>query len=298
MSARTTLVAIAACVMAGCAPLPAAVEAPSFRPEQLASACAGRDGWGDPAPPARIFGNVHYVGTCGITALLVTSPDGHVLIDSGIAEAAPQVLANIRRLGFDPRDVRWLLASHEHHDHVGGLAALKAATGAKVAALAPAVAVLESGRADPADPQNGLLEDVQPVRVDRVLADGEVLSVGPLRLTAHATPAHVAGSTSWTWQSCEGARCVAVAYADSVSTPAADGYRFTEHPERIASIRQALPKVAALPCDLLITPHPAASNLFARLAGEAPLIAPDACRTYAQNAEQAFAARLAKEASQ
>lgn len=297
MSAKAALTAIIASAVVSCAPLPAPVEAQKFQPEALASACAGRDGWGDAAPPARIFGNVHYVGTCGITVLLITSPKGHMLIDSGIAEAAPQVLANIRKLGFDPRDVRWLLASHEHHDHVGGFAALKAATGAKVAALAPAAAVLESGRADPADPQNGLLEDVKPVRVDRVLADGEVLAVGPLRLTAHATPAHVAGSTSWTWQSCEDGRCIAVAYADSVSTPAADGYRFSDHPDRIASIRQALPKIAALPCDLLITPHPAASNLFPRLAGKAPLVAPDACRTYADKAGRAFDARLAQEAS-
>lgn len=297
MFGRVMAMALACTAFASCAPIVAPAPSMTYTPAALVAACAGRDGWADPAPPARVFGNVHYVGTCGITALLLTSSEGHILIDTGVPEGAPQVLANIRNLGFDPRDVGWLLASHEHHDHVGAHAALKAATGAKVAALAPAAAVLANGKLDPADPQFGMLDPIAPVSVDRVLADGDVVEVGSLRLTAHATPAHVAGSTSWTWQSCEGARCIAVVYADSVSTPAAEGYRFSDHRERADAVRQALPTVADLPCDLLITPHPSASNLFTRFAGTAPLIAPEACRVYADKAGQTFAARLAKEAA-
>ncbi|MFD2401955.1 MBL fold metallo-hydrolase [Novosphingobium soli] len=116
-------------------------------------ACAGKDGWADPGPPARIFANTWYVGTCGISAILITGEEGHVLIDGGVARAAPLVLANIRSAGFDPQDVRWILASHEHLDHVGALAALKQATGAKVAALPVQKAVLETGRTPPQDPQ-------------------------------------------------------------------------------------------------------------------------------------------------
>ena len=86
----------------------------------LARSCEGRDGWSDAAPPARIFGNTYYVGTCGISVLLVTSSQGHVLIDGATDEAAPSILANIRTLGFDPRDIRFIVGSHEHIDHMGG----------------------------------------------------------------------------------------------------------------------------------------------------------------------------------
>ncbi|MDP4873245.1 MAG: MBL fold metallo-hydrolase, partial [Sphingorhabdus sp.] len=100
----------------------------------LASQCQGRDGWSDPAPPAHIFANVYMVGTCGIVSLLVTSPKGHILIDGATAEAAPFIADNIRDLGFQPTDVKYLVSSHEHLDHVGGLAALKGITGARMLA--------------------------------------------------------------------------------------------------------------------------------------------------------------------
>ncbi len=263
----------------------------------LAQACAGRDGWGDPAPPARIFANVHYVGTCGITVLLVTSPAGHVLIDGAVATAAPQIVANIRRLGFDPRDVKYIVGSHEHVDHAGGFAALKAATGAQLVARAPARAVLESGRVDPADPQAGIIDGFDAVPVDRVIAAGEQLRVGPLVLTVHATTGHTDGSTSWTWRSCEASRlCRNVAFVDSLTSPAREGYRFSDHPERVAPFRTTFGTVAALPCDVLLTPHPAASNLFPRLSGQAPLADADACRTYADGARRRLDERLAGEA--
>lgn len=264
---------------------------------KLAKACKGRDGWGDAAPPARLFGNTWYVGTCGISAILVTGEQGHVLIDGGIPEAAPLVLANIAAAGFEAKDVRWILSSHEHFDHAGALAALQRATGARVAALPAAAEVLETGKASPEDPQFGGLDPFPPVRVDRRLADGEKVTLGKLSFTAHANPAHAAGSTSWTWQSCgaEG-RCVTIAYADSASAISAKGYRFTDHPARIAAVRDGLDRIAALPCDLLITPHPSASDLFARLSGNAPLVDPTACRSYAATAKARFDQRLSEEA--
>lgn len=264
---------------------------------ELATACQGKDGWTDPAPPAIIFGPVYYVGTCGITAILVTSPAGHVLIDGGPAEAAPLILANIRRLGFDPREVRYLLSSHEHFDHAGGLAALKQATGARFVVRAAGRAALESGRTDPADPQGTMLHPFAPIHVDRVIADGGAVRIGGLTFTAHATPGHTAGSTSWTWRACERpGSCTTITYADSLSALAMEGYRFTDHPALIATWRATYAKVAALPCALLVTPHPGASNLFARLAGEAPLSDPGACRSYAAGARTRFEQRLAEEA--
>ncbi|MCJ2185336.1 subclass B3 metallo-beta-lactamase [Novosphingobium beihaiensis] len=262
----------------------------------LAEACEGRDGWIDPAPPAHIFGNTWYVGTCGISAILITGPEGHILIDGGMAEAAPLVLANIAVLGFKASDVRWILSSHEHFDHAGALAALQRATGAQVAALKPAAAVLETGEPSSNDPQYGMLKGMAPVKVDRILADGDSIVAGPIAATAHATPAHSPGSTSWTWQSCdETFTCRMIAYADSATAISADSYRFSEHPGRVAQVHEGLARIAALPCDILLTPHPSASAMMERFAGKAPLTDSTVCRTYAETAKRRFAARLAAE---
>lgn len=266
-------------------------------PQQLAHECEGRQGWSDRAPPARLTATLWYVGTCGITALLLTDPKGDILIDGGVEEAATLVLDNVRKLGFDPKAIRWIIASHEHYDHVGALAFLKRKTGAKVAATAVQAATLRTGAVTAEDPQFGTIEPFAPVAVDRVLTDGEPLTLGKLVVTAHETPVHAPGSTSWTWQTCSARdRCLKVAYADSASTISADGYRFSDHPARIAKIREGLDRIAALPCDLLLTPHPSASAMMERLADKKLLIAPDACRTYATEALRAFNSRLAMEA--
>src|SRR5690606_23210476 len=140
-----------------------------------AAACRGRDGWSDPAPPARIHGNTYYVGTCGVSAILVTGPEGHILIDGATAEAAPHIAANIERLGFRLADVKLILSSHEHADHVGGIAALQRLSGATVAARAPALAALRAGRSQPGDPLYGSDIPFRPIRGGRTLQDGEVV---------------------------------------------------------------------------------------------------------------------------
>lgn len=267
-----------------------------YTAKALAASCQGRDGWSDPAPPARVFGNTWYVGTCGISALLVTSDAGHILVDTGMADAAPLVAANIERLGFRLKDVRWIVTSHEHFDHVAGLAELQRLTGARVAVLPVAAAVFASGQPAKDDPQLGQLEPIAPVKVDRVMGDGEVLELGPLRLTAHATPAHSPGSTSWTWGSCEDDECRIVTYADSASTISTEGYRFIDHPDRVAGVRKGLAAMDALPCGILITPHPSASDLFGRFA-TGRLLDPAACHAYAARAAASFDARLAKESA-
>lgn len=295
------LTAALTAMLTGCAtpppPVGAAMPATAAAGPTLAAACQGRDGWSDPAPPARLFGNVHYVGTCGITALLITSPRGHILIDGATGAAAPGIADNIARLGHDPRDVRYLLVSHEHVDHAGGLAALRQVTGARLLARAQARGALESGRPDPADPQAGSLPPFAPVAVDRVVRDGEVVRLGPLALTVHATPGHTAGGTSWTWRSCQGAVCRDLVYADSLTAVAADGYRFTDHPALVATFRATFDRVARLPCDILLTPHPGASNLFPRLAEQAALADAGACRAYADGARRRLDERIAREAA-
>jgi metallo-beta-lactamase class B len=266
--------------------------------EDHRAVCAGRQGWSDPAPPIRIFANVYDVGTCGVVVLLIAGPDGHILIDGATAEAAPDVARNIERLGFELTDIRLMLASHEHLDHVGGTAELQRRTGATLMVLAEAKYALESGLLAPDDPQFGLYPPYPPARVDEVFEDGRTVSVGPLELTAHSTFGHVRGSTTWTWTSCEGLACRAVVYADSVTAAAAPGYRFSEHLEHVERFRASLRKIGELPCDILITPHPAVSNLYARLAGEAPLVNTRACADYAAAAAVKLDERLASEAKE
>ncbi len=287
-------------VMLAAAASPAATATPTaLHPASMAEhrrACAGKEGWADPAPPIRIFANVYDIGSCGITVPLIVGSAGAIVIDAATAQAVPNILANIRRLGLRPRDVKILLSSHEHQDHAGGLAALKRATGAQMIATVVARPMLE--RAVPAadDPQRtSSRPEFAGVRVDRVIRDGGVVTLGDLRLTAHATPGHAPGSTSWTWRSCAGTTCRRIAYADSVSAVSNDAYRFVDHPAYVRRFRAALATVAALPCDLIVTPHPGASDLYARLDGRKPLASPSACRDYAAAGRAALDARLAKE---
>ena len=262
---------------------------------QLTTACEGKGGWADAAPPARIFGNTYFVGTCGITALLVASEAGHVLLDAGPKEAAPLVAANIRALGFKLEDVKWIVTSHEHHDHVGGVAELKRLTGAQVAAVPLAKVALEQGKVEWRDPQAASAEPFPAVAVERVIRDGEHLVLGPLDLTAHATTGHTTNSTSWSWRSCDGAQCRNMVYADSVTAVSSGDYKFSEHPVMVDAFARSLGKIAGLPCDLLLTPHPGASGLFERLAGRQPLVDPDACLNYAEAAQAALEKRIRDE---
>lgn len=285
-------------LLAGAAKPAAPVPQPApATPAGWVSACKDWDDWDKAGPPFRIHGNSFYVGTCGIAAILVTSPAGHVLIDSGTEKGAGVIAANIRRLGFRLKDVKLLLHSHEHFDHVGGHAVIQRLTGATVAASAAAAPVLESGRDSPEDPQAGMHAAMTPVKVGRRLADGEVVRLGGLALTAHATPGHTPGALSWTWTSCaRGSRdCRRIAFADSLSAVSADAYRFADHPAYLGAYRTAISRVAGLPCDILITPHPSASDLRTRLAAGA-LNRPDGqCATYARTIGERLDQRLARE---
>lgn len=298
MFARLAL-AGALALLGGCATgqvTPLAEAAPAQR--AWAMACEEADGWDKPGPPFRIYGNTYYVGTCGITSLLVVDPKGHTLIDSGTDKGAEVVLANIRALGFDPRDVKTLLMSHEHFDHVGGMARLQAATGATIVTTAAAAKVLRTGITDPGDPQAGSGHPpFPPVTGPIVLLDG--LGAAPLpsqRLQPIFTPGHTLGALSWTWRECEGEVCRTIVYADSLNPISADGYRFSNHPELVKAFREGIGEIAAAPCDIMIAPHPVAASWRDRLLGLKPLVDPEGCRTYAEVASQRLDKRLADEA--
>ena len=279
--------------------LPAnAQPAEAAAPADWTAACKDWDDWDKPGPPFRIHANSWYVGTCGIAAILVTSRQGHVLIDSGTEKGADVVAANIRRLGFRLKDVKLLLHSHEHFDHVGGHEALRRLTGAQVVASKEAAPALASGRDSHGDPQAGSLKPFAAMPVGRIVADGEAVRLGPLTLTAHATPGHTPGALTWTWTSCaRGQRgCRRIVYADSLSAISADAYRFSDHPAYVATFRAGIAKLPSLPCDILLTPHPSASALRERLASGSLTEPQDQCQTYARNAGERLDERLAREA--
>jgi metallo-beta-lactamase class B len=270
-------------------------------PPMACPACAE---WNGARAPFRIFGNTYYVGVSGLSSVLVASDQGHILLDGGLPQSAPAIDANIRTLGFRTEDVRLIVASHEHYDHVGGIAALQRASGAIVAHSEPGARALASGEPNPDDPQYafGRQANAYPaVKNVRVVADGETLRVGSLAITAHRTPGHTPGSTTWTWQACDGPRCLNMVYADSLNPVSADGFRFTADPARLAAFRASIAKVAALPCDIVLAVHPGFTDIDGKLKRRAakpstdPFIDAQGCRTYAANAARALDTRVATE---
>lgn len=272
---------------------------------QSPTACAKCEEWNQPQEPVQIYGNTYYVGVRGLASILITSPQGHVLIDGGTHESAPKIAASVRALGYRIEDVKLILNSHVHFDHAGGIAELQKMSGATVAASEPTALVLKSGHSGPDDPQYGALPGTQTVASVKVIKDGETLHVGPLALTAHFTPGHTPGGTTWTWQSCERDRCLNMVYADSLSPIAADNFLFSNsrtYPNVKADFAKSFAILSALPCDILLTPHPEVSALWDRLAkrdqGDAnALVDPTACKHLADTSRTDFQKRLESEAA-
>lgn len=275
-------------------PPPAPIEkaGPAF-----AAACKDWDKYDKPAPPVHIYGNTFLVGTCGISAILITGAEGDILIDGGPDDAADLIAKNIQDLGFRLSDVRIILHSHEHYDHVGGIARLQRLTGAELYASPAAAPVLSSGLAGDGDPQKGLSAPFPAAHVDHVISDGEMVRLGDTIVVAVATPGHTPGALTWRWGSCKGGVCRQIVYADSLTPVSRADYRFSDHPAYLAQYRASIAKVAALDCDILLTPHPAASRMIDRLAGRAPLENRDACKDYAAGLTKQLDDRLAKEAA-
>jgi metallo-beta-lactamase class B len=174
---------------------------------------AAQSDWRQPFDPVRIVGNVYYVGTRGLSSFLIVTPAGGVLIDTGEAESVPFVRANVERLGFHLNEIKLLLAGHAHYDHIGGQAELKRLTGAQTVAMDADVDAIESGvdRSPLGD------RGWTPIKIDRVVKDGDTVSLGGTTLTAHLTPGHTQGCTTWTTDVVEDGRRYRVAFVCSVT---------------------------------------------------------------------------------
>jgi metallo-beta-lactamase class B len=263
-----------------------------------AQQCKDWDDWDKAGPPYLIHGQTYYVGTCGISAILIVGPEGHTLIDSGTDAGAKVVAANIEKLGFKLRDVNTLLHTHEHHDHIGGMARLERLTGAHLASSPRAAAVLQGGTSDPEDPQAMEHMRFPAAQVTDVLdmKNGEARILGATEFRAIATPGHTPGALSWQWESCNApGKCLTIVYADSLTPVSSDGYRFSDHPAYLAAFQASLAKIASLKCDILLSPHPSASGMRDRLL-KGNLVDPDGCKAYAAKLSRQLDERLAKEA--
>ncbi len=269
--------------------------APAMRTLPAPTPCAEDPGWSDPTTPRHVFGNTWFVGTCAISAILVTSPDGHVLIDAATAEAVPAIIANVRASGFLVEDIGTILVTHEHNDHVGGVAGLQQASGARVLARAVAAEALEAGRSDRRDPQFEETGAFPPVKNVSTLVDGEDVTLGTLKFRHLPNTGHTAGGSGWAWRSCEGATCRDIVFPDSNSAISDKHYRYSDHPEHVAAFRRGQALVAEQPCDILVTTHVQSSDLLARLDGKLPLVDAGACKAYAERGLAGLDKRLAEE---
>jgi metallo-beta-lactamase class B len=270
---------------------------------QATKNCSSCAEWNRPQTPFRIFGNTYYVGPHGLSSILITSKAGAILIDGALSESAAQIAANIRSLGFRIGDVKIIVNSHVHFDHAGGIAELQRLSGARVCASPWTAAVMREGTVARDDPQYGVISRISRVKNVIELHDGETLKLGPISLTAHLTPGHTPGGTSWTWQSCEGNLCYAMVYADSLSPISAPGFRFTDSPQLMHGFENSFTFLETTPCDVLITPHPEASDLWDRMEQHRRGVVPDplvdraACRRLAEKARDQLAVREHEEAA-
>jgi len=256
------------------------------------------EAWNQPFKPFRIIGNIHYVGTNNLACYLIATPAGHILIDTAMEESAPIIRANIVALGYKLKYIRIILSSHAHFDHVAGHAEMKAATGAQVYATAADAATLESGGTKGFHPLN----PYKPVKVDRIIKDGEVIRLGNAALTAHLTPGHTEGNTTWTTTVEENGKKYDVVFVGSMSIN--PGVRMVNNPTwpNIAdAYAKSFQKLRSLHCDVFLGPHAPFFDMEAkvrRMSADAqsnPFIDPEGYRNYIASFEKSYNEQLLRE---
>ena len=210
--------------------------------------------WNQPLEPFRVAGNVYYVGASDITSFLITSPSGHILIDGGFKETAGQIRRNIAKLGFRETDVRVLLNSHAHMDHAGGLAELKTATGARLLASAEDIPLLARGGLD--DPQFGDRLPFPRVYADGIVTNNEKVRIGDAVLTAHLTPGHTRGCTTWSTTVRDDESRLDIIFLCSMSVPSE--YRLISnprYPEAVEDYRKHFRFLRSITPDIYLASH-------------------------------------------
>jgi metallo-beta-lactamase class B len=255
--------------------------------------------WTQPVKPFRIAPHIYYVGSKGLSAYLITSSDGAVLIDGTVAENAALVEHNIEAVGAPLKSVKWILSDHAHSDHVGALAQIKRDTGARFAASAGDRAALERGapRGDTDYDQTGF--HFPPIKVDRIVRDGDTIAVGDAVLTANLTAGHTPGCTSWSTTVRDGARRLRVVFLCSITVAGNILVGNRAYPAIAADYEKTFAKLAKMRADIVLTTHPEISDVLGREARvEAghrnAFIDPEALPKIVAHSKRDFATALAK----
>jgi metallo-beta-lactamase class B len=251
--------------------------------------------WNQPFKPLRVIGNIYYVGAAGVSSYLVTSPEGHVLIDTGFEQTVPLIRDSVKQLGFRIEDIKLILASHAHVDHTGGHGLMKDLTGARIVMSEADAALLASGgKAD-------FLDEImayRPAKADQIVKDGEEIKLGKIVMKAHLTPGHTKGCTTWTTTVEEGGQRYNVVFFGS-TTVLAKLVNNSKYPEIARDYAATFRKLKTLPCDVFLAPHASFFGLEEKAhgvgAGANPFVDPKAFQEFVKKAEESFLKQLERE---
>ena len=255
--------------------------------------------WNQPIKPVRIIGNIYYVGASEVSSFLITTPKGHILLDSGFAETVPLIVQGVNQLGFKIADIKVIINSHAHYDHAAGLAELKRLTGAQLALSEQDAALVANG--GKGDFQWGETFTYEPVNSDRILKDMDRVELGGITMTARLTPGHTKGCTTWVMKANEEGKDYDVVFIGSATAPA---YRLVDnalYPNIVSDFEYTFNLLRSLPCDVFLGPHGSFFSLkekIAKLSQHAktnPFIDKSSYAKYVHRNEEDFRELLAKQ---
>lgn len=258
-------------------------------------------GWTEPFPPHRVVGNVYYVGSRELASYLITTLQGHILINSNLESSPPLIQSAVEKLGFKFSDVKILLISHAHWDHDAGSALVKQMTGAKYMVMDGDVDVVESGGKTDFQYGNSTSTQYRPAKVDRVLHDGDEVRLGDIVLTAHLTPGHTKGCTTWTLKVRDGGKDYNVVVVGSPNVN--PGYKLvnnTAYPKIASDYEKTFRVLKWLPCDIFLGAHGGYYDMEAKYARmktttSNPFIDPAGYAAYLSEREQTFRKELERQ---
>jgi metallo-beta-lactamase class B len=254
--------------------------------------------WNTPTEPFKMIGNVYYVGTDSLASYLITSPQGHILVDTVMPEATSQIKASVEKLGFKITDIKYLLNTHAHIDHAGGLAEMKQASGAQLVAGEADKPLLEGGYYPGAREETALA--FPPVKVDRTVREGDTVTVGDVTLTARETPGHSPGCTSWSFTVRDGDATRSVLIFCSGTVALNRLVTNPTYPGIVTDYRKTFARAKEMKPDVLLAPHPEMYKMAEKRAkfGDGafnPFVSPGEFNAYAATLEKAFEEGLAKQ---
>ncbi|HSZ20618.1 MAG TPA: subclass B3 metallo-beta-lactamase [Candidatus Acidoferrum sp.] len=261
--------------------------------------------WTNPFPPYRIIGNIYYVGSQGLAVYLITTPQGNILINSNLEKSVPMIRASVEKLGFRFSDTKILLISHAHWDHCAGSAAVKELTGAKYMVMDADVPAIEDGGkinfGRGSQFSDSGAAQYQPAKVDRILHDGDEVKLGDTVLTAHLTPGHTKGTTTWTMKVADAGKTYNVVIVGSPNVN--PGYKLVNnalYPQIASDYERMFRVLKSLPCDVFLGAHGDYYGMEAKYArmkagGPNPFVDPEGYKSYIAEREQTFRAELAKQ---